>query len=418
MKIHFIGIGGIGISALAQFCHARGDTVYGSEIAETGILEKLRAQGIPIFIPQKAENIPQDCELVVYTEAVSTDNPERVEAKERGIQEKSYFQYLGDISRDFRTIAVCGTHGKTTTVGLLASAFQISGFDATVFVGSKLREFDNSNFHLGTNDFLLVEACEYRNNFQFLHPEIVLLTNAELDHTDFYRDADHYRSTFRDFCKKAKVVIYHEGDADAEVILTDFSGKKIVVSSEEMQNIASLQISGAHNRANATLAFNLAQHLGLDLDQFKKGLESYKGAWRRQEFLGEKEGVRVFDDYGHHPTEIRATLQAFRERFPDRRIGLIFEPHQYSRTREFFPEFCDALSLADEVGIFPIYAARDTDEDKKSVSVQDLIDHISGAEKIETQEDAQSFVKKLEGRDVLLFMGAGVIDQFAKDFLD
>ncbi len=418
MHIHFIGIGGIGISALAQFCHERGDQVSGSDLSETGILAKLKEQGIKVFVPQKTENIPEQCDLVVYSEAVSVDNPERVEAKNRGIREKSYFAYLGYVSRDFRTIAVCGTHGKTTTVGLLASGFQVAEFDATVFVGSKLREFESSNFHPGSNDWLLVEACEYRNNFQFLHPEIVILTNAELDHTDFYRDADHYRDTFADFCKDAKIVIYHEGDTDAEAVLKDFSGEKIVVKAGETQDFASLQISGAHNRANAALAFALAQYLELDLEKFKQGLESYRGAWRRQEFLGEINGVQVFDDYGHHPTEIRATLQAFRERFPDWKVGLIFEPHQFSRTRQFFSEFCEALSQADEVGIFPIYAARDTEKDKLAVSVQDLIDHISGAEKIETQKDAQNFVKNLEAGDVLLFMGAGVIDQFAKEFLD
>ena len=424
MNIHFIGIGGIGISALAQYCHHRGDTITGSEATETNILPRLRALGIPILIPQNANNIPSECDLIVYTEAVSADNPERQEAEKRKIPQQSYFQYLGEISKGHRTIAVCGTHGKTTTVGLIASGFQGVGFDATVFVGSTLHEFGESNFQLGTNGWLLVEACEYRNNFQFLHPEVVVLTNVELDHIDFYKSEEHYFQTFRDFCSKAKMVICHNNDPNVDVLFGKIENEKLTLETNlETNNDLSLQIHGEHNRANAKLALKLARLLKLDLEKFKKGLKNYKGAGRRQEYLGEKKGIKIFDDYGHHPTEITATLQSFREQFPGKKIGLIFEPHQFSRTKQFLSAFGEALSQADIVGIYPIYAARDTESDKQSVSVQDLMRVIEASRNsistniVEKFEDAEKILEQLEEGDVLIFMGAGKIDQFAKQFL-
>lgn len=414
MNIHFIGIGGIGISALAQFCHHRGDQITGSEAAETNILSRLRTLEIPIEIPQRASNIPLECDLIVYTEAVPENNPERVEAKRRHLPQKSYFEYLGEVSKGFRTIAVCGTHGKTTTVGLIASAFQEAHFDATIFIGSTLKVLGESNFHLGTNDWLLVEACEYRNNFRFIDPEVVVLTNMELDHTDFYKSEAQYFKTFHDFCSKAKTIICHQGAIDKRFGDSKKKAPEFIISSKNaLQNIE-LSIYGDHNRENAQLALTLGKILKLDLATFKQGLKKYKGAGRRQEYLGEKKGIKFFDDYGHHPTEIIATLQAFRERFPGKQIGLIFEPHQFSRTKQFLSAFRESFQQADIVGIFPIYAARDTAEDKQSVSVQDLVEGIDHVSLVKNLEEVNGLFAKLNKGDVLIFMGAGQIDQLAK----
>ena len=419
IKIHFIGIGGIGISALAQLCKSRGDLVSGSEIQETGISEILRKQNIEVKIPQKATNIPKNCDLIIYTEAIGADNPELLEAKKQEIPLKSYFEFLGEISTQFRTIAVAGTHGKTTTTGILTAGFLEAGFDPTIFVGSKLNELSGSNFHSGSNDFLLVEACEYRNNFQFLAPEIVLLTNVELDHIDFYQNEAHYFETFQKFCEKAKVVIFHENDQNAATILENFKGLKIAVSPEDISKLPALTLSGNHNRENAALAFACAHHL--NVDDFASGSQKFSGAWRRQEYLGNftlnDKKLLVYDDYGHHPTEIVATIQSFREKFPHQKIGLIFEPHQYSRTREFFEAFLEAFKSADLVGIFPIYAARDTDLDKSSISRHHFIKVNENIQKIDTQEDLSIFAKDLQEGDVLLFMGAGKIDTFAHSIL-
>jgi UDP-N-acetylmuramate--alanine ligase len=473
MHIHFIGIGGIGISGLAQFCEARGDFVSGSEIQETGILPKLRQKNITVSIPQKPENIPEKCDLVVYTEAIiftGTKNAELAEAHKRNIPTKTYFEYLGEISRDFFCIAVTGTHGKTTTTGLLTSALLEAKIDPTIFVGSKLRELSGGNFRLGNMDqsvplvkggfrgislkghLMLLEACEYRENFRFIHPDIVLLTNAEIDHVDYYKSQAHYYQAMVDFCAKAKLVIYHDNDPDAQKIIQKIAAENqerskkittIAVTQDERDAMTEISLSGDHNRANAALVQKLGEIFsqdlkspvakgsllaskhslkGFSLGDFLAGLHQYQGAWRRQEFLGEKiiEGkkIRVFDDYGHHPTEIVATIQSLREEFPSQKIGLIFEPHQYSRTRVFFTQFLEAFASADFVAMHPIYAARDTDEDKAAIGIRDFQKKNPNIAQVTNLAESQHFAKSLDEGDILLFMGAGVIDQLAEKFME
>ena len=414
MNLHFIGIGGIGISALAQFCAPRGDNISGSDVQDSSILEKLRKKNFKIFLTHDEKNIPKNTDTIIFTEAISPNNPELVWAKKNNLPVFSYFEYLGQISKKFKTIAVAGTHGKTTTTGLLASGFLQTNFAPTVIIGSELKIFGNSNFYSGKNNFLLVEACEYRNNFRFLTPEIVLLTSVTFDHPDFYKDEDHYLGTFRIFCEKAKTVIFHTNDKNAQLILKNFSGQKIMVPSE--QNI-DINLYGQKNKENAMLAFSCAKLLNLDEKKFLAGLKNFSGASRRQEFLGEKNGIKIFDDYGHHPVEIKTTLQAFREKFPEKKIGLIFEPHQFSRTKKFFDEFLSSFDYADEIGLHPIYEARDSEDDKLSINLKNFIQKNPKIKKIETINDAENFFKKFYKGDVLIFMGAGVISDFAKKFM-
>ncbi len=417
MNIHFVGIGGIGISGVAQFCHKRGDQVTGSDITESEIFPTLQKAGIRVFIPQQASNIPDNCDLLVYSEAVHDQNPERVSAKKRGIREISYFRFLGELSKEFRTIAVAGTHGKTTTCGLIAAGGIAAKFDPTFFIGSTLTEFGGSNFHLGSNEWMGCEACEYRNNFQFLSPEIVVLTNVEWDHPDSYPTEESYFKAFENFVAKAKIVIYHQGDMGAERVLKNFKGEKLSIPAQSPHSWEHLlQISGQHNHENATLALALAHKLGLNLEQFKKGLGNFCGAGRRQELLGVSDGIYVYDDYGHHPTEIRATLSGLREKYPDAKIGLIYEPHQFSRTKVFFPEFVEALRGADFTAIFPIYEARDSEEDKK-FGVENFLRADKSFVLVQTKTEAQQFKKNLRKGDVLLFMGAGKISVFGREFL-
>ncbi len=415
MKIHFIGIGGIGTSALAQYCLRRGDSVTGSNQGETEIIPKLREQGMKVMIDgQKTDNIPEVCDLVVYSEAISEENPERQEATKRKITQKSYFESLGEISKDFRTIAVAGTHGKTTTSGMIAAGSLAADFSATFFVGSTLKEFGGSNFHSGTNEYAVIEACEYRENFRFLHPEIIVLTNVEWDHPDYYQTEEQYLKAFQSFLAKAKTVIFHEEDVMATKLLQTLSVEKIPVKRTSLD----LSVSGDHNQANAALAMQLAKYLELDLENFKQGLEQFTGAGRRQEYLGEKNGVNIFDDYAHHPTEVRATIQAMREKFPESKIVVIFEPHQFSRTRVFLDEFVEALNTADEVGLFPIYEARDSQEDKATVSIESLQEKIAGSVSVKTKEEADQFLQKFEKGDAVVFMGAGRISGFVREFLE
>lgn len=426
IKLHFVGIGGIGTSGLAQLCATRGDEISGSNLGSNPIFETLQNEGFTaLYDVHDAHNLPADADLLIYSEAIPQDNPERERAAQLGIPQQSYFQYLGEISREYQTIAVAGTHGKTTTTGLITAGMQSTDFDATVLVGSTLDILDGKNFHAGSNDYLVLEACEYRENFQWLRPEVLLITNLEWDHADYFKSEDEYLTAFKRLAAKSKNVLYHQNDQAVRALLEDINTNKLSVPEQSPNSWeAILNIWGPANQQNATLALALAHFLELNLDDFKEGLGNYKGAGRRQEFLGAyqvpstKFQVLIYDDYGHHPTEIRTTLEAFRVQFPDKKIGLVYEPHQYSRTAQFFAEFADAFRLADHTALFPIYEARDTEADKAAVSRQDFVDDNPALSLVSNLEEARAFAQNLNEGDILLFMGAGKISQFAREFIN
>jgi len=423
MRLHFTGIGGIGISALAQFCLSRGDEVTGSERQETVILPKLRELGIKVTLSQKEENIEIGTELLVYSEAVPASNPERVWATKNNIPQKSYFEYLGEVSQGYRTIAVCGTHGKTSTIALLASGFAGTNFDSTVVVGTTLPQFGDTNFHKGNNDWMLIEACEYRRNFRFLKPEIVVLADLDYDHPDAFPTEEDYYQAFSDFCENAEMVIYHDNEKSRRVLAT-FKGNRVPVSSPGSGNLEpGLKplyyniISGEYNRRNLALALETAEFLEVDIEKFKKGLEKFVPPGRRQEYLGEKDGIHIYDDYAHHPTELKALIEALREKHPRSKMAMIFEPHQHARTIQFFDEFVEVLQLPDYIGIFPIYPARDSEDDKQKMPTSKLIQAIPKAVKVENLADIKKISIQLQSGDVLLFVGAGNISTFVHAFL-
>ncbi|HEY5714735.1 MAG TPA: UDP-N-acetylmuramate--L-alanine ligase [Candidatus Gracilibacteria bacterium] len=449
MKIHFCGIGGIGMSALAQLCLSRGETVTGSDQGKTDITDHLQSLGVTFFDLQQAANVDGSVDLLVYTEAVPPTNPERTKAAELGIPQKSYFGYLGELSKDLRTIAVAGTHGKTTTTAMIGEAMIKSGFEATVVVGSKAKGLGDNNFHAGSNDWFVVEACEYRNNFQYLNPEIVLMTNLEWDHPDAFPDEASYFKVFRDFCSKAKVIIYHEGDKNTEKMLEQISNDKYQITkigvSKDIVDDIRLKTPGIHNRENAALALALGEYLlnpsplppslvreeggscppdkgdrsqsdrGGLMAKYEEALNNFSGTWRRQEYLEVYQGHPVYDDYGHHPTEITSTLQAFREGFPGSPIALIFQPHQYSRTRHFVAELREALAQADHTAVVPIFQTRDSQEDVAAVSIKDVAKDDFPI--IENTASLQDFIKSLPEDAIILFMGAGDISKKARNFL-
>lgn len=415
MKIHFVGIGGIGISALAQFCLSRGDIVTGSEMQETVILPKLRKLGIKVILPQKEENIAEDTDLLVYSEAVPETNPERVFATKNNIPQKSYFAYLGEISKGYRTIAVCGTHGKTSTIALLATGLATTNLDPTVIVGTTLPQFGETNFQKGSGEWLLVEACEYRRNFRFLNPEVVVLADLDYDHPDAFPTENDYYQAFADFCNSAETVIYHDNEKSRRVLVT-FKGNRITVTELEQPLYYNI-ISGGCNQRNLSLALETANYLDVDLEEFKKGLESFVSPGRRQEYLGEKNGIHIYDDYAHHPTELKALIAVLREKHPNKNITMIFEPHQHARTIQFFDGFVEVLQLPDKIGIFPIYPARDAEEDKQKMPTSKLIQAIPNAIEIKDVADAKEFASQLSKGDVLVFTGAGKVDELAKEFI-
>ncbi len=394
-RIYSIGIGGIGLSALARFLYHEGNVVSGSDVASSPVTGGLERDGIRVFRGHDAARITRDIDEVIYSTAIPDENPELRRARELGIPTLTYPQALGEASERYKTVAIAGTHGKTTTTAMVARIFQAAGLKPTVVLGSLLRE-EKSNFIAGDGPYLIVEACEYRRAFLNLHPFILVVTNIEAEHLDYYRDLKDVRSAFDELAAK----VPPGGHVIREV---DYAG----------EDAPPLQVIGAHNRKNAQAALAAARAAGIAPDVARAALSDFTGTWRRQEHKGKtKGGADVYDDYAHHPTEIRATLAAFREVFPRKRIIAVFQPHLYSRTKLLLDDFAKSFSDADEVYVAPIYAARE--ENDPTITGALL------AEKIQSgryAEDLDALGKELEGKGgdaLVITLGAGDIYKLAE----
>jgi UDP-N-acetylmuramate--alanine ligase len=359
--IHMIGIGGIGMSALAQLYFSRGVIVTGSDRSPSVVTDLLSKKGIVVHIGHD-EQIPEGATHIVYSDAVPPENAERVAARTLRIPEQSYFQALGEVSSHMDTIAVSGTHGKTTTTAMLTKILKDAGKDPTAVIGSLVKDF-GGNFVGGKSNALIVEACEYRDHLLELTPRILVITNVEWDHTDWFHSEDAMVETF----KKAVSRVPHDGfivanprSANIARVLAGASASVIDYSREK---IPPLNLIGSFNMQNAQAAKAAAKSFAPDLleEQIDIPLTSFQGSWRRFEKKGimSRSGALVYDDYAHHPTAVRETILGIREKFSERRLMLIFHPHLYTRTRDLFDDFASALSLADDVVIAPIFAARE-----------------------------------------------------------
>ncbi|MBR5931394.1 MAG: UDP-N-acetylmuramate--L-alanine ligase, partial [Lachnospiraceae bacterium] len=387
LHIHFIGIGGINMSALANFSLTRGHTVSGSDSKESELTEELRAQGATIYIGQRAENISEDTDLVVYTAAIGDTNPELMRARELGIETIPRAEFLGYVMKQYETaICVSGTHGKTTTTSLLSQILLDADADPTIMVGGILPSI-GGNARIGHSGSFIAEACEYTNSFLSFFPTMAIILNVKEDHLDFFKDLDDIRASFKKFAQllpdsgtliingEIENLSYFTDDLNRRVLTFgldgdfDFTAKNItaneyacdafdVYDKDAMVCHISLQIPGRHNVYNALAAIAAASALGLPLDQAAKSISSFRGVDRRFELKGVVNGFTIIDDYAHHPDEIRATLTAAKD-YPHEKLWVIFQPHTYSRTKAFLDEFADALSLADAVVLTDIYAARE-----------------------------------------------------------
>jgi UDP-N-acetylmuramate--alanine ligase len=360
MNYFLVGIGGIGMSALAQLLQAKGHTVLGSDRDHSPTTDLLERKGISVTFGHAA--IDATVDALVYSDAVPEDNPERASAQTMNIPQYSYFQMLGQISTDYATVAVAGTHGKTTTTGMLAKILVDQDASPTAVIGSIVRDFE-SNFVAGTSNLFVVEACEYKNHLlNLVSPHVLVITNLELDHTDFFKDLEQLQDTF----KRAIESVPADG-----CIVTDISNKNIApllqyarakVVDYTREVVPTLHLPGTFNEDNARAALVAAREIvpTLSLEKAHASLALFKGSWRRFEFKGHtKEGVIVYDDYAHHPTAVEKTIVAAREKFADKKIVVAFHPHLYSRTKRFADEFARALSFADHVVLAPIYPARE-----------------------------------------------------------
>jgi UDP-N-acetylmuramate--alanine ligase len=400
--IYCIGIGGIGLSAIARYALSKGKVVTGSDANDSTLIHALQKEGIPISIGSSSQNIPKDCDLIIYTVAISDSNAELVEAKRRGIFCMTYPEALGELTKSYTTIAVCGTHGKTTTTAMLRSAMLGAGIQPTVILGSLLSD-TGSNFVAGDSEYLIVEACEYKRSFMNLSPSHVIVTNIDNDHLDYYKDIQEIQNAFQDFVNKVEngYVVTHE---DVEL-----KHKHLLTTKDSVIAKEGLSVFGKHNRGNARLVLTLCKALAIDEHGVRKGLYEFKGTWRRSEFKKElSNGVLLYDDYGHHPTEIKATLEAFRERFPmgEYNLIVIFQPHLYSRTKLLLDDFATSFTLADTICILPIYAAREKDDG--SVSSYDLVEKIDRAIFMESFMEVTKYLNKVTKKgDIILTLGAG-----------
>lgn len=423
-KYHFVGIGGIGVSAVARMLFLQGKIVTGSDSGQSEITDDLEKLGIKIFIGQKAENIEENTEVIIYSVAIKESNPEMTGAKSRSLICISYPEAIGELSKEMFTIAVSGTHGKTTTTAMLGHILRKANLDPTVIVGSKILG-ENSNFLAGKSKYLVVEACEYRRSFLNLSPTVLIITNIEADHLDYYKDIEDIRSAFREIANKVPAEGFVVADLNGENIKEVISGAKAKILDYSLaQIIKPMAVSGRHNILDAQAAIKAAGTLGIDEKTAGDHLSDFRGTWRRLECKGEKDGNVYYDDYAHHPTEIRASLSALREKHPDREIVCVFEPHQQGRLKLFFEDFVESLKLADKVFVAPIFVTREIDDQKTTnKTLSDAINKFVPAFAVQSLEELKSKIKSLATLEnqtkplCIVLMGAGNIYEWTDDLL-
>ena len=448
IRIHFIGIGGISMSGLAEILLEEGFTVSGSDAKESLLTRKLESEGAHICYGQKAENITDDIDCVVYTAAISRTNPELIEAVAHKIPMLTRAELLGQLMKNYDTpIAVSGTHGKTTTTSMISHILLEGKVDPTISVGGILKAI-GGNIRVGSSETFLTEACEYTNSFLHFFPKISVILNIEEDHLDFFKDLEDIRHSFHQFAAllpsdgtlviNGEITDYPEiyQGLDCNVVTygpsADFDYSASDISYDEEGHVSfdlakhgekagriTLSVTGDHNVSNALASIAVAELLDIPMDTIKKGLLSFTGTDRRFEYKGTFDGVTVVDDYAHHPTEIKATLKAA-QHYPHNSVWCVFQPHTYTRTKAFFHEFAEALSHADHLVLADIYAARETDT--LGISSADLAEE---AAKLGTDShyfpsfaEIESFLKEnCRPGDLLITMGAGDIVTVGEDLI-
>ncbi|MEY3784017.1 MAG: UDP-N-acetylmuramate--L-alanine ligase, UDP-N-acetylmuramate--alanine ligase [Candidatus Parcubacteria bacterium] len=416
-RIHFIGIGGIGMSALARHFVAEKKLVSGSDRDLSPLTKTLSGEGIQVFGEQVADNITKDIDLVIYTEAMSPDHEEMVAAKKLKAPMVNYFEALGLAMNPYYLIAIAGTHGKTTTTAMITDIFEAAGKDPTAVIGS-LRAKTKNNYRMGKTKYAIVEACEYKKDFLHLKPDILVITNLEHEHVDCYKNLAEVQAAFRTLAEQVNengIVIADTTDVNLAPVLAGLT-VTVVNYLDYLDLQLPLKQPGMHNRLNAAAALAVARREKLDMAAAKTALTQFTGTWRRFEFKGELNGALVYDDYAHHPTEIRATINGVRELYPDRRLVLVFQPHTYTRTKALFDDFAKAIGLADAVILLPIYAARE--KNTSGVTSRELavkaLEFIKDAQYIETMEAAEKLLRQeVTEHDVVVVMGAGTISELA-----
>lgn len=438
IHIYFIGIGGISMSGLAEIVKKENFRISGSDMKESPLTQHLESLGIQVFIGQRADNLPEDVDAVVYTAAIHEDNPEYAEAIKRNLPMLSRAEFLGQLMKNYQLpIAVSGTHGKTTTTSMLSHILLQADTDPTLSIGGILKAIQG-NIRVGSNQYFLTEACEYTNSFLSFFPKIGIILNVDADHLDFFKDLEDIRSSFKKFTELLPQdgTLIISGDIENLNYFTDTLSCQVItfgsnknfnysaadISFDELgcpsytllrkgqavDHIA-LSVTGIHNVYNSLAAIACGDLLGIDLDTIKKALLAFSGTERRFEFKGEIGGVTIIDDYAHHPTEIKATLNAA-ENYPHKHLWCVFQPHTYTRTKALMDDFAEALALGENIVLADIYPARETDN--LGISSQDLAAKLQALGKtchyFSSFDEIEEFLlENCNSGDLLITMGAG-----------
>ena len=440
-KFHFIGIGGVGMSGIAQILLEMGYEVSGSDLRENKNTELLRKKGAKIYIGHSPENVGE-AQVVVYSSAVKEDNPELLEAKRRNIPTIPRGDMLAELFKLKEGIAVSGSHGKTTTTSMIAQILIDAGYDPTVLVGGRLKHL-GSNAKLGKGDLLVSEADESDGSFLKLSPAVSVVTNVDKEHLDFYGSFENIKKAFEQFVNSVPFYGFAVVNVDDPVLkeITSRSHERVIGYSLKGEGILNavdislkdgryafgvvykgkdlgrihLRIPGRHNVYNALAAIGTSLELGVPFESIKNSLENFRNAERRLDLKGYFRGAPVYDDYGHHPTEIRAVVSSLKEMFPGRRLIVVFQPHRYSRTYYLFKEFVDVLKPLENLIITEIYPA--SEKNVYGVSGEELA-RACGAKFLLSKEEVFQELKRIVSRrDLILFLGAGSISKWCEEFL-
>ncbi len=444
-SVYCIGIGGAGLSGFARIAKQHGKTVTGSDLVDSAVIQALRSEGIKVTTPQTADNVPLTADLYVYSDAVPIDNPERKVLKKHQLEEKSitYFQAVGELMKVYKQrVAVSGTHGKTTTTAMLALVLEAAGWDPTAIVGSIVKAWQ-SNVRVGqTRQHCVVEACEYRAHMLDLHPTAIILTNLEEDHLDYYRNLEHIQLTFQEYINRLPsggMFVRNVDDSESQAL--DYSGLTVTFGMRQPADYTAtaivkqghhqtfrvgadtytIHVPGDFNIYNALAVIAYCRANGITAKTIQIGFDRFNGTWRRFELVGQYKGAAIISDYAHHPTAIASTLKAARECYSNRRVVIVFQPHQHNRTRRLFDKFVSAFDAADLIIMQEIYDVAGREEaGDQSVSARDLVKAIEGRGKIALYSANNARSQKLlaehvEANDVVLIVGAGDIYLLAEE---
>ncbi len=448
-KLHFIGIGGIGMSGIAEILLDQGFIITGSDKVASEVTEHLESLGAKVFLGHNAKNVELDVDVVVYSSAVTMENPEVVEALARKIPTVRRAEMLAELTRLKYSVGIAGTHGKTTTTSMISLILMAGGLDPTVVVGGKLSGLGGTNARLGKGDFIVVEADEFDRSFLSLTPTIAVLTTLETDHLDCYRDLEDIKGAFLQFAEKVPFygfVVLCLDEPALQDIMPQISRKKIITYGINPQadlqavdivargntstftvmreyaemGLVTLQVPGIHNVQNALAAIAVGLQLGVPFNEVKEGLECFTGVYRRWELKADVHGISIYDDYAHHPTEIKATLQGVKAGWR-RRVVCVFQPHLYSRTRDFAEEFGRSFFNADVLIVTDVYPARE--EPIQGVSGMMITEtaHRFGHKEVHyvpNKAKVPEFLLSIVRHDdIVITMGAGDIWKYGEEFV-